>query len=105
MILYFSIKKIGSFDPDIPYDNIASCTNQCIAFTFRGKFAVVKRCRRKQSGKEYAAKFLRKRRKGKDCRSDVIHEISMLEMVRKHPRLVDLVEVYETSHELILVTE
>lgn len=71
----------------------------------RGKFAVVKRCRRKQSGKEYAAKFLRKRRKGKDCRSDVIHEISMLEMVRKHPRLVDLVEVYETSHELILVTE
>ncbi len=72
---------------------------------FRGKFAVVKLCKHKKNGNNYAAKFLRKRRKGKDCRHEVLHEIAMLEVAMLHPRLVDLVEVYETSHELILVTE
>ncbi len=74
-------------------------------FSRRGKFAVVKRCKHKKNGNDYAAKFLRKRRKGKDCRHEVLHEIHMLEVARAHPRLVDLVEVYENSHELILVTE
>lgn len=71
----------------------------------RGKFAVVKKLKCKTSGQEYAAKFIRKRRKGKDCRHEILHEIVMLEMALAHPRLVDLKEVYETSHELVLITE
>ncbi|TNN03656.1 hypothetical protein fugu_000685 [Takifugu bimaculatus] len=35
----------------------------------RGKFAVVKRCVDKATGKVFAAKFIRKRRRGRDCRA------------------------------------
>lgn len=66
---------------------------------------MVKKLKCKTSGQEYAAKFIRKRRKGKDCRHEILHEIVMLEMALAHPRLVDLKEVYETSHELVLITE
>uniref|UniRef100_A0A8C3HS56 Protein kinase domain-containing protein n=1 Tax=Chrysemys picta bellii TaxID=8478 RepID=A0A8C3HS56_CHRPI len=46
----------------------------------RGKFAVVKKCLEKATGREFAAKFLRKRRKGEDCRLDIINEIAVLEL-------------------------
>ncbi|XP_018419382.1 PREDICTED: serine/threonine-protein kinase 17A-like [Nanorana parkeri] len=71
----------------------------------RGKFAVVKKCVELLTGKEYAAKFLRKRRKGEDCRSDIINEIAVLEMARFSTYVVDLHEVYETNSEIILVME
>ncbi|XP_013388197.1 serine/threonine-protein kinase 17A-like isoform X2 [Lingula anatina] len=71
----------------------------------RGKFAVVRKIRDNHSGQEYAAKYIRKRRKGKDVRSEILHEVVMLEMALAHPRLIDLKEVYETSHELVLITE
>lgn len=70
---------------------------------YRGKFAVVKKCRHKENGMDFAAKFQRKRRKGKDCRHELIQEVRMLE--HDHPNLVQLVEVFETSHEIIIVTE
>ncbi|XP_075702542.1 serine/threonine-protein kinase 17A-like [Rhinoderma darwinii] len=71
----------------------------------RGKFAVVKKCVELLTGKEYAAKFLRKRRKGEDCRSDIINEIAILEMARFSPYVVALHEVFETNSEIILVME
>ncbi|XP_069490538.1 serine/threonine-protein kinase 17A-like [Ambystoma mexicanum] len=71
----------------------------------RGKFAVVKKCVDKSTGKEYAAKFLRKRRKGEDCRLDIINEIAILEIAKFSPHVVDLREVYETGNEMILVLE
>lgn len=80
----------------------------CKLFLFfcrRGKFAVVKKCVELLTGKEYAAKFLRKRRKGEDCRSDIINEIAILEMARFSPYVVDLHEVFETNSEIILVME
>ena len=74
-------------------------------FGCRGKFAVVKKCQDKTSKHEYAAKFLRKRRAGKDCRDNIMHEVKMLEVALDHPRLVQLVTLFETQHELILVME
>ncbi|XP_034046292.1 serine/threonine kinase 17a like [Thalassophryne amazonica] len=71
----------------------------------RGKFAVVKKCMEKSSGKLYAAKFLRKRRKGQDCRVDILNEISVLELAKGNPYVVALHEVYETNTEIILVLE
>ncbi|XP_006004315.1 serine/threonine kinase 17a like [Latimeria chalumnae] len=71
----------------------------------RGKFAVVKKCVEKSTGNEYAAKFLRKRRKGEDCRVDIINEIAVLEMAKASPHVVTLHEVYETNTEIILVLE
>ncbi|XP_043910645.1 serine/threonine-protein kinase 17A-like [Protopterus annectens] len=71
----------------------------------RGKFAVVKKCIEKSTGKEYAAKFLKKRRKGEDCRTDIMNEIAVLETAKSNPYIVDLHEVYETNREIILVLE
>lgn len=71
----------------------------------RGKFAVVKKCTEKATGKQYAAKFLRKRRKGEDCRMDIMNEIAVLESAKANPYVVALHEVYETTSEIILVLE
>uniref|UniRef100_A0A673JCV4 non-specific serine/threonine protein kinase n=1 Tax=Sinocyclocheilus rhinocerous TaxID=307959 RepID=A0A673JCV4_9TELE len=71
----------------------------------RGKFAVVKKCVEKTTGKEHAAKFLRKRRKGQDCRGDILNEIAVLESAKANPYVVALHEVYETTTEIILVLE
>ncbi|XP_060757965.1 serine/threonine kinase 17a like [Neoarius graeffei] len=71
----------------------------------RGKFAVVKKCVEKTTRNEYAAKFLRKRRRGQDCRADILNEIAMLEAAKANPYIVGLHEVYETSSEIILVLE
>lgn len=60
---------------------------------------------KKDSGKEFAAKFMRKRRKGQDCRMEIIHEIAVLELAQDNPWVINLHEVYETPSEMILVLE
>ncbi|CAJ1081964.1 LOW QUALITY PROTEIN: serine/threonine-protein kinase 17A [Xyrichtys novacula] len=71
----------------------------------RGKFAVVRKCVEKCTGNEYAAKFMRKRRKGQDCRMEIIHEIAVLELATASPRVVNLHQVYEMASEMVLVLE
>ncbi len=71
----------------------------------RGKFAVVKKCVEKTTGKEHAAKFLRKRRKGQDCAATFWTRIAVLESAEANPYVVALHEVYETTSEIILVLE
>ncbi|XP_063261558.1 serine/threonine-protein kinase 17A [Prinia subflava] len=71
----------------------------------RGKFAVVKKCIQKDTEKEFAAKFMRKRRKGQDCRMEIIHEIAVLELAQCNFWVINLHEVYETATEMILVLE
>ncbi|XP_056611689.1 serine/threonine-protein kinase 17B [Triplophysa dalaica] len=71
----------------------------------RGKFAVVRKCEEKSTGKVFAAKFIKKRRRGRDCRAEVIHEIAILEAAKNNPRVVNLHAVYETDHDLVLLLE
>ncbi|NXO36903.1 ST17A kinase, partial [Locustella ochotensis] len=71
----------------------------------RGKFAVVKKCIQKDTEREFAAKFMRKRRKGQDCRMEIIHEIAVLELAQCNLWVINLHEVYETATEMILVLE
>ncbi|XP_063778535.1 serine/threonine-protein kinase 17A [Pseudophryne corroboree] len=71
----------------------------------RGKFAVVRKCIEKDTEKEFAAKIMRKRRKGQDCRVEILHEIAVLELARDNPWVIKLHEVYETATEIILVLE
>lgn len=66
---------------------------------------MVKKCIEKATGKQCAAKFLRKRRKGADCRKDILNEIAVLESAKANPYVVALYEVYETTAEIILVLE
>ncbi|KAM6088868.1 serine/threonine-protein kinase 17A [Chlamydotis macqueenii] len=71
----------------------------------RGKFAVVRKCIQKETEREFAAKFMRKRRKGQDCRMEIIHEIAVLELAQCNLWVINLHEVYETATEMILVLE
>lgn len=71
----------------------------------RGRSAVVRKCIAKSTGQEYAAKFLKKRRRGQDCKAEILHEIAVLELMKNNPRIVSLHEVYETANEIILVLE
>lgn len=71
----------------------------------RGRFAVVRKCTHKDGSKNYAAKFVRKRKMGRSCHEDILKEIRILEMSTNHPRMIRLHEVYETSTEVILVLE
>ncbi|KAG7232133.1 hypothetical protein INR49_009518 [Caranx melampygus] len=68
----------------------------------RGKFAVVRKCVEKRTGHEYAAKFMRKRRKGQDCRTEIVHEIAVLELATVSSRVVNLHQVYEMASEMVL---
>ncbi|XP_031652715.1 serine/threonine-protein kinase 17A-like [Oncorhynchus kisutch] len=71
----------------------------------RGKFAVVRKCVEKCTGQEYAAKFMRKRRKGQDCRLEIIHEVAVLELATASQRVVNLHQVYEMASEMVLVLQ
>ncbi|KAG7477235.1 hypothetical protein MATL_G00092010 [Megalops atlanticus] len=73
-----------------------------------GHFAVVRKCREKSTGQEYAAKYIKKRR-GRSgrrgvTREDIEREVSILRQIQ-HPNVVTLHDVFESKAEVILVLE
>lgn len=106
--------SVSSFSPPgkDKYQPNTNIQTQCLVDVYdvvedigRGKFAVVKKLIHKETKEEYAAKYIKKRRRGKTCREEILREVVMLEKALSHPRLVQLKEVFETTTELILVTE
>lgn len=73
--------------------------------TYRGKFAIVKRCTEKTTGKHYAAKILKKRRRGKSVREDILMEIDIMRQGMDHNRIIKLYEVYESKNEIYIIIE
>ena len=71
----------------------------------RGKFAIVKRCKDKRTGRSYAAKFLRKRRGGRACRDAILVEVDIMRQALGHQRIVTLHEVFESTREMIIILE
>ncbi|KAL1138185.1 hypothetical protein AAG570_009877, partial [Ranatra chinensis] len=71
----------------------------------RGKSAAVRRCRDRSTGRQYAAKFLKKRRVSPELRPDVLHEVAVLEVCKDCPRVVSLHQVFESSSETVLILE
>ncbi|XP_076241491.1 uncharacterized protein LOC143183700 [Calliopsis andreniformis] len=71
----------------------------------RGKYAAVRRCRERSSGRQWAAKFLRKRRRAQELRAEALHEVAVLDAAANCPRLVSLHQVFETNTEMVLVLE
>ena len=74
-----------------------------------GQFAVVRRCKDRVNGKEYAAKFVVKRRPSSSSRKGlfrekILQEIEILSEL-SHANIIKLHHVFETSHEMILVLE
>mgnify|MGYP002153712855 FL=1 len=67
----------------------------------------MRRCKEKSSGKEYAAKFIRKRRGGGRRGAkmeDIQREIEVLSET-SHRNIINLYEVYEANREVILILE
>lgn len=76
-------------------------------FHFRGRFAVVKKCVCKKTGKSYAAKIIKKSRTnshGRSGREQLLLEIDILN-VSTHPKMVRLFDVFETRTEMQLILE
>uniref|UniRef100_A0A3P9IYB1 non-specific serine/threonine protein kinase n=1 Tax=Oryzias latipes TaxID=8090 RepID=A0A3P9IYB1_ORYLA len=73
-----------------------------------GQFAVVRRCRHRSSGADYAAKFIKKRRSKSSrrgvSREDIEREVNILKEIQ-HPNIITLQEVFENKAEVILILE
>uniref|UniRef100_A0ACB8E584 Death-associated protein kinase 3 n=1 Tax=Sphaerodactylus townsendi TaxID=933632 RepID=A0ACB8E584_9SAUR len=73
-----------------------------------GQFAIVKKCREKSTGAEYAAKFIKKRqsrgsRRGVR-REEIEREVKILQQVL-HTNIIELHDVYENRTDVVLVLE
>ncbi|KAF5905573.1 death-associated protein kinase 1-like, partial [Clarias magur] len=73
-----------------------------------GQFAVVRKCRKKSTGQEFAAKFIKKRRSKSSRRGvskdDIEREVSILKQIQ-HPNVITLHDVFENKSEVILILE
>lgn len=73
-----------------------------------GQFAVVRRCRHRGTGVEFAAKFIKKRRSKSSrrgvTREDIEREVNILKEIH-HPNIITLHEVFENKAEVILILE
>lgn len=73
-----------------------------------GQFAVVRRCRHRTTGVEFAAKFIKKRRSKSSrrgvTREDIEREANILKEIQ-HPNVIALHEVFENKAEVILILE
>ena len=67
----------------------------------RGRFGVVYRCISKENGKELAAKFIKTTPKEMDA---VREEIAIMSQLH-HPKLLQLVDAFETPRQMILILE
>ncbi|XP_071424223.1 death-associated protein kinase 2 isoform X3 [Pithys albifrons albifrons] len=73
-----------------------------------GQFAIVRKCRERSTGVEYAAKFIKKRqsrasRRGVS-RDDIEREVTILQHVL-HPNIVTLHDIYENKTDVVLILE
>lgn len=68
----------------------------------------MRKCRKKTTGLEYAAKFIKKRRSKSSRRGvtkeDIEREVSILKEI-KHPNIITLHDVFENKNEVILILE
>lgn len=75
---------------------------------FSGQFAVVRKCREKNTGAQYAAKFIKKRRTKSSrrgvTREDIEREVNILKEIQ-HPNVITLHDVYESKMDVILILE
>lgn len=77
-------------------------------FLLSGQFAVVRKCREKSTGEQYAAKFIKKRRTKSSrrgvSREDIEREVNILKEIQ-HPNVITLHDVYESKMDVILILE
>ncbi|XP_076119071.1 death-associated protein kinase 2 isoform X2 [Alosa pseudoharengus] len=73
-----------------------------------GQFAIVKRCKEKSTGEEYAAKFIKKRQSRASRRGvrreEIEREVTILQQIQ-HPNIITLHDIYENRTDVVLILE
>lgn len=73
-----------------------------------GQFAIVKRCKEKSTGSEYAAKFIKKRQSKASRRGvrreEIEREVNILQHLQ-HPNIISLHDIYENRTDVVLMLE
>ncbi|KAA0723275.1 Death-associated protein kinase 3 [Triplophysa tibetana] len=73
-----------------------------------GQFAIVKQCHEKSSGRDFAAKFIKKRQSNASrrgvLREEIKREVNILQQIQ-HPNIVMLHDVYENKTDVVLILE
>lgn len=73
-----------------------------------GQFAIVKRCKERSTGTEFAAKFIKKRQSRSSRRGvkreEIEREVNILQQLQ-HPNIVALHDVYENRTDVVLILE
>ncbi|KAF6718619.1 Death-associated protein kinase 2 [Oryzias melastigma] len=73
-----------------------------------GQFAIVKHCKEKSTGLEFAAKFIKKRQSTGSSRGvrreEIEREVSILQQIQ-HPNIIMLHDVYENRTDVVLILE
>lgn len=73
-----------------------------------GQFAIVKQCREKSTGLQFAAKFIKKRQSLTSSRGvrreDIEREVEILQQIQ-HPNIVMLHDIYENRTDVVLILE
>lgn len=89
------------FFPEIP-----RCPT--VVLCFSGQFAIVKHCKEKSTGLEFAAKFIKKRQSTGSSRGvrreEIEREVSILQQIQ-HPNIIMLHDVYENRTDVVLILE
>lgn len=65
----------------------------------------MRRASHKTTGVQYAAKYIKKRRRALDQTPEIYHEIAVLWKCASSSRVVRLYEVYETNSDVVLILE
>lgn len=81
----------------------------CRCNTFHsGQFAIVRKCKEKSSGTEYAAKFIKKRRLSSSrrgvSREEIEREVNILREIQ-HSNIITLHDIFENKTDVILILE
>ncbi|XP_035755339.1 death-associated protein kinase 2 [Egretta garzetta] len=73
-----------------------------------GQFAIVKKCRDKSTGMEYAAKFIKKRQSRASRRGvrreEIEREVTILQQIL-HANIIKLYDIYENKTDVVLILE
>uniref|UniRef100_UPI0037E92D44 death-associated protein kinase 3 n=1 Tax=Semicossyphus pulcher TaxID=241346 RepID=UPI0037E92D44 len=73
-----------------------------------GQFAIVRKCKEKSSGIEYAAKFIKKRRLSSSrrgvSREEIEREVNILREIQ-HSNIITLHDIFENKTDVILILE
>lgn len=73
-----------------------------------GQFAIVRKCKEKRTGVEYAAKFIKKRRLSSSrrgvSREEIEREVNILREIQ-HSNIITLNDIFENKTDVILILE